>query len=708
MAPGPFPAAVPGAVQLDYAKANGMGDFWYGENFRKFEWMESTPWVYATRLNFDIIQEDERLFFISGGIDFSYTISLNGTILYQHRGMMQPVELELTALARPGDELEVRIEAIPPWRGTGREHRPPSEPAKPAVSFGWDWHPRLVPLGIWEDTFLEIRPAAHLKALILDYSLSNDLKEVDLDVRAASSNGTGCRVEWDFFDPSGDLVASISDEQSRLEQSLKIVNPCLWWPNNEGPQHLYSWQARLVRANVCLDSIAGSTGFRKIKLVQYPGAWDEPVQFPKSRSHPPITIEINNRRIFAKGSNWVNPEIFPGICTGETYAPLLRAARDAHFNLLRCWGGAPAQKEAFFAQCDRLGLMVWQEFPLSCSPYPDDPDYLAVLESEAHAIISRLKPHPCHVMWCGGNELFNGWSRTDDQSHALRLLNKLCYERDRQVPFLPTSPVSGIGHGPYTFIDVDGRECWRVFQESNNTAYTEFGCSGPSPWDYIKSFIPEDELSAPFDEGSWKAHHAHGAWGEYHESWIVPGIIEKYFGKGLNRPQMMEYGLLLQAEGYRGIYEECRRQWPRCSMALNWCYNEPWPTAAGNSLLNWPSVKKPAYDAVRQACRPVMASARISRFMWQPGETLAAELWLLNDSGEVLQNLQVKASLIIAGRKYDVHEWSVPVVAIRSHVRGPLVESVLPLDFSGIFELELVVAGLEDLSSSYKLVSRRG
>jgi len=43
------------------------------------------------------------------------------------------------------------------------------------------------------------------------------------------------------------------------------------------------------------------------------------------------------------------------------------------------------------------------------------------------------------------------------------------------------------------------------------------------------------------------------------------------------------------------------RQKPGCAMALNWCFNEPWPSAAGPCLVNWPSQPKPAYHAVRLA-----------------------------------------------------------------------------------------------------------
>jgi len=98
-----------------------------------------------------------------------------------------------------------------------------------------------------------------------------------------------------------------------------------------------------------------------------------------------------------------------------------------------------------------MGIMVWQEFPLSCNDYPDDASYLNLLKNEATAIIRRIRKHPSLMLWCGGNELFNSWSGMTDQSLALRMLNALCYELDRNTPYIPTSPLFGIAHGNYVF-----------------------------------------------------------------------------------------------------------------------------------------------------------------------------------------------------------------------------------------------------------------
>src|SRR4051812_48059040 len=45
-------AVVPGAVQLDWARAKRWGPHFYGENFRAYAWMEDVYWTYRAPLTF--------------------------------------------------------------------------------------------------------------------------------------------------------------------------------------------------------------------------------------------------------------------------------------------------------------------------------------------------------------------------------------------------------------------------------------------------------------------------------------------------------------------------------------------------------------------------------------------------------------------------------------------------------------------------------
>ena len=468
---------------------------------------------------------------------------------------------------------------------------------------------------------------------------------------------------------------------------------------HHGEQALYTLEVELEGGDLHRSRV----GFRRVRLVMAEGAWSQPAGFPKTRSNPPVTVELNGRVLFAKGSNWVNPDVFPARVTAEILRPLLGLAKGANFNLLRCWGGAIVNPEPFFEQCDELGLLVWQEFPLACNLYPDDPAYLKILDQESRSIIGRLRQHPCVGIWCAGNELFHFWSGMTDQSLPIRLLNRNCYDLDPGTPFLATAPLEGMAHGDYRFRNGRGQEAFEIFQKSRNTAYSEFGCGMISPADYVRTFIPEAELWPPRPGTSWETHHGFNAWEEDLSTWLIPATIEHYFGPSPELEAMAARGSWLQCAGYQAIFEEARRQKPGCSMALNWCFNEPWPVAAGNSLVNWPARPKPAYHAARLACRPVLASARFSKFQWQPGETFSAEIWMLNDAPRELPPGEVQVTLKSGGASTVLLSWKFPGIAAGRNLAGPGAHAVLPSAGSGEFELVLQVLDREEWSTSYRL-----
>ena len=113
--------------------------------------------------------------------------------------------------------------------------------------------------------------------------------------------------------------------------------------------------------------------------------------------------------MFLQGVNWVPPRITYGSVTREQYAERLALYADMGCNILRVWGGSVPEKKEFYDLCDELGLMVWQEFPLSSSGAdnypPEDPQVLADLTAIAASYIWRRGGHVSHLIWCGGNEL---------------------------------------------------------------------------------------------------------------------------------------------------------------------------------------------------------------------------------------------------------------------------------------------------------------
>ena len=664
-------AQVPGAVQLDYARAFDYEPYYYGLNFKQFDWCEDEYFFYETELDLKDIKA-KRVNLCFDGIDYKYEIYVDGVTVASGEGAFTPVTIDVTEYLGNTVKLTVALFPIPKRFAEPQNRSQASSCCKPPSSYGWDWHPRLVPTGIWKEVYIEILDEGTPYNLEASYTLTDalDLVTVTAECQVAGEGD----ITAALFAPDGSLVAAENcHAKDRANLTLALESPLLWYPRGYGDQPIYT--LKISGGNKTIEK---KLGFRRSRLVLNDGSiWFE-MFFPKGPMAAPATIEINGRKIFAKGSNTVNVEIFPSLMTNDRYDELVEAAYDANMNILRMWGGQYINHDHFYDRCDELGIMVWQEFMLSCNKYPDDEGFLAVLEQEARSIVKALRTHPSIAFWCGGNELFNSWSGLTNQSHALRLLDKVCYELDRNTPFNMTSPLHGMAHGSYVkavFHDeqrrrgnyANGWEFIEDLKKSSNTAYTEFGCNGGSPKDYILKYVmdEEDYLDCNEENEVWVAHHAFRAWTE--SAWLGIPEIYHYFGNCGDVDDIIDKSIYLQSLCYKTMFEEMRRQAPKCMMAINWDFNEPWPCAAGNSLIAWPAIKKDAYFAVKDALRPTMLSLELPRNRYLTGDNVTAKVWLLNDSDIKSESCSAEVYLLSDGEKKHLATISVGDVGARQN-----------------------------------------
>jgi beta-mannosidase len=706
-----IPACVPGAIQLDYAKALGYEEYFKGDHYRDYDWMETRYFTYKSTFAKPEDMDGKCLYFVSIGIDYLFDVYLNGTILLHQEGMFTPVSIDITDLLEDINTLEIKIHPPPMLEGFAQAL--PATTVKPAVSYGWDWHPRLIPSGIWDETYLMIKQLSHLKSVSVNYELDENLEGAAITVQVEGIELRNCKMKWHLTDADRRVVLFGEREVQNdcFKMEFQLNDPHLWWPWDQGCPYLYHSNCSLYDENgVLLDKQVGKIGFRSVRMVMAETAWGESKGFPNTKNVSAFQIEINKRRIFVRGSNFVPPGIFPGTVDKESYQHIVSRALDANFNILRVWGGGPVPKDPFFDMCDETGMLVWQDFPLSCYNYTDDPGYLDVLEQESLSIIMRLREHPCLAIWCGGNELLNSWSGMTEQSKALRLLNKQCFIYDPETPFIPSSPLYGVAHGGYTFFDKDLNEdvfekMFRLNHSSEKyTAFAEFGIPSPASIEVLKKIIPEHEMWPPVPGTSWEFHHGFKAWAEEKDSWLMLGQLEKYFGKTNNIEELIERGKFLQSEGLKAIYEGARRQKPYCSMALNWCFNEPWPTAANSSIISWPDIPKPGYYAVSEACRPFMISAEMEKFVWKRGEEFKARIWVLNDRPSESVPLKVNVILQTGEEEIDIYSWDIERVDANQNLIGPEFKYILPTENYRQFKLLLNCKEHPEFSSSYTLL----
>src|SRR5262249_49119042 len=140
---------------------------------------------------------------------------------------------------------------------------------------------------------------------------------------------------------------------------IRIPAPQLWWPNGYGDQPMYAARMSVYDGGKRLHDIRTTFAIRQVRLVR-----------ERDREGKSFIIEINGGRIFWKGDDWIPCDTFLPRIADSTYRKLLHLAKDAHMNMVRVWGGGIYEKDIFYALCDELGLMVWQDFMYACGEYP--------------------------------------------------------------------------------------------------------------------------------------------------------------------------------------------------------------------------------------------------------------------------------------------------------------------------------------------------
>ena len=280
-------ASVPGAVQLDYAKALNYKPYYFGLNFRQFDWMEDEYFTYYSTLDFTC-SPFECAILTFEGIDYKYQIRINGKVVKEGEGMFTPVNIDISSYSGKKVPLEVVIFPIPKLKNVHKGRSEAAHSCKPASAYGWDWHPRLVPSGIWDEAYIKIFPIGTPTKIDVSYILDDNYNaEVAIETEVC---GIGT-FDVSIVSENGTVVASEKREvgEKQIEKFIfNVEKPDLWYPRGYGKQPLYTI---VVKGN---DTLTRKIGFRRSKLVRnvrdtkhYEG------KFPSTCLPAPATLEIN-------------------------------------------------------------------------------------------------------------------------------------------------------------------------------------------------------------------------------------------------------------------------------------------------------------------------------------------------------------------------------------------------------------------------------
>lgn len=611
-----MPARVPGSVLADMIRAGEVRDPFWNRQSLEAEWVPARQWVFRKWFTLTKKQVVLQAELVLMGLDYEADIFLNGQPVGHHIGQFSHCRLPVGQYLVSGKNLLAIVlsEAPPEQPQLGRTSL--TRTMKSRMTYGWDFCPRMIHVGIWDHVFLDLSGPARLCDIQISSQLSDDLREAVLTVDATCRNADGAKL---FV--SIDKTKTFSDvTDNRAVCRLVLNDPKLWFPAGSGSQHRYRVCVDLMAQNgVLSDRRSIRHGIRRIEWQK-----NDPVRpsmisdLNKTGIEPSFVLTVNGQKTYIKGYNWVPIDAMYGESQPERLNHLIALAKQAGINLFRVWGGGLIEKDIFYEACAEAGIMIWQEFPFSSSGIdnktPEDPDFLDFVRKEATAIVKQKRNHCALAVWCGGNELQDEKGRPlDINDPLLALLNSIVSSLDPSRRFLPTSPSGGVfeyclenaRNCPDQLIDVHGpwehqgiNKHYVLYQSARGRLHSEFGVESMAHAATINATIaPEDQIPPSLDHPVYR--HKGSFWNNYE---LVLSLFGKKELEGqLDRIRMAS--MYLQYEGLKYALERNRSDAFYNSGSLPWQFNEPYPNAWCTSSIDYYGRPKPGYYAACHAYR---------------------------------------------------------------------------------------------------------
>ncbi|MFD0836449.1 glycoside hydrolase family 2 protein [Mariniflexile aquimaris] len=674
-------ASVPGTVHTDLLANGVIEDPFYRLNEKQLQWIDKTDWEYYTTFKVDNkVFNKETIELEFKGLDTYAKIYINDSLVFGTDNMFVGYQLNSKPFLKLGEN-QLKIVFDSPIR-LGLEkrdalgYRLPNAVNDQSVNgglgdkqvavfsrkagyhFGWDWGPRLVSSGIWQDILLLAWNKASIKDVYIKQTeLTNDVAQLNVAVELEATDDFKS-----FLNIKIDSVLSVRHKMdlkkgiNKIEIPVIIENPELWWTNGLGNQKLYKIDIEVTKGGRLLASNSKNIGLKTLEVVQQPDSIGTSFYF-----------KLNGHPVFMKGANYIPQDVFLNRVTIQDYERIIQDMVYANYNMIRVWGGGIYEKDIFYELCDKNGILVWQDFMFACAMYPGDAAFLESVKQEAIYNVKRLRNHTSIALWCGNNENLVGWKNwgwINDiyNNQGGEVLNKvwkgytdvfhnilpdLVKELDSDTFYWASSPSSVQGEdqtltsGDYHYWKVWGQQAaFSTFNEYVPRFMSEYGFQSFPEFETVKKYTLEED---------WDIYSE--VMQSHQRSIIGNKNIEFYMESMYRKPKDFQSFLyvsqLLQAKGMQIAIEAHRRNMPYCMGSLYWQINDCWPVASWSSIDyygNW----KASHFKVKELYKPIKSLFFVKDNQLQvhivsdelENKSAKLNLKLLNFNGELLNSLE--------------------------------------------------------------------
>lgn len=618
---GGVPFNVPGDVHSALLAADIIEDPYYKDNEYAVDWVNQIAWVLTSTFTYDLASSNPHVVLVVDNVDCIANVYVNDQSVGSTGNQFIRYTFDVSDVLHDGDnQLSIEFlvsqdiaaesrKAHPFDLPDGRNSRIPNNHflRKTPCHSGWDWNICLMPTGIYGSVGLTDVACCRIDDVSINQRFDKQDAILDINIKTQVFQATSVSCVIALGDDVITRDVDIYPGEQSIDMQLIVHKPELWWPHGLGEQTLHS-----LRVELDGQLWESEIGIRQSRIVRKPDA-----QGPGSG----FAIEVNARVLFMRGANWIPADALPERGTPEVVRELLSSAVDANMNMLRVWGGGQYEADWFYALCDELGILVWQDFMFSCNHYPaTDPEWIASVRTEATQQVRRLSRFASVVLWCGDNELVGAlqwWDVTLNNrdrylANYVRLNTALEEIVAREVPqtsWWPSSPSQGLlDYADGWKSDVAGdMHFWDVWHEAKPfSAYqeirprfcSEFGFQSFSSMPMVKTFAEESDRNV---SSKVMGVHQRNVGGNAR---IVETLV-RYF----KFPDSFERTVFLsqcqQAMAIRTGVEYWRSLKPHCMGTLYWQLNDTWPVASWSSL-EYGGAWKLLHYAARRFYRDVM------------------------------------------------------------------------------------------------------
>ena len=654
-----YKATVPGTIHTDLLDNKLIEDPFYSDNETRISWIAECDWIYSKEFTFDKSANVEYQL-VFDGLDTIAEIYLNDNIVGNTNNMFVQYKYDVAKYLINGKNT-LKIKLISPNKYSIDEESKHSKLQvalksnrvyirKAQYSFGWDWGPELTTSGIWKDVYIIEKPKAEIESITFNtISITGDVAEVEIKVTLENKikDELLLNIKLDNKEQITENSIAVKGKENTIR--LFVKNPKLWFPNGEGEQELYQLNCQLCnKENDIYDEQTKTVGIRIIELLL------------EKNNEPDFLIKVNGQSVFCKGVDWIPADSFLPRVTNEKYLDLLTKAKDANMNMIRVWGGGIYENDIFYEYCDKLGLLVWQDFMFACGAYPEHDSIIENIKNEVTQNVNRLQHHPSIAIWCGNNE--NEWGWFQDQKSPVKelpgykiynsIIPTILKSIDSKANYWQSSPFgddedpNSTNSGNTHHWDI--WSFWKDYTEVKNDKslfVTEFGFQGPANIDTFNKCIPE------------KNRNTQDQIFEFHNKQVEgPERLFKFLSAHLPIKTKWEDFIYLTQLNQGFALKTCLEHWRtngRTNGSLIWQLNDVWPVTSW-SLIDSDSLPKMSYHFVKN-----IFSQQIAYFSTENNDVIlsvqnqsnekfigSCKMFFINtETGNVIQEIEIGLNL---------------------------------------------------------------